>query len=243
MKKLLLMLVLLATTFGFAQDINKYKYIILKDKFEFQSKPNLHNLNELTKMGLEKYGFNVFYSNRQFPEDLALDRCKALYADVEESGILYTKIKIVLRDCNDNIVYTSGTGTTRVKERPKAYYDALRGAIASMESLKYKYSGDTQQVSQKPVSKTETATAPVKTPAPEVTVNPSTLFAQPIANGYQLVDSTPKVVLKMYRTSQADSYTALSDKGNGVVFKKGSDWYFEYYQNDKLVSEKLEIKF
>jgi hypothetical protein len=69
------------------------------------------------------------------------------------------------------------------------------------------------------------------------------LFAQPVANGYQLVDTTPKVVLKMYRTSQTDSYTAVSDTKNGVVFKKGEEWIFEYYQNDQLVSEKLNIKF
>jgi hypothetical protein len=47
---------------------------------------------------------------------------------------------------------------------------------------------------------------------PQQTVNENTLFAQPIANGYQLVDSTPKVVLKMYRTSQPDSYSANGEE-------------------------------
>ena len=122
----------------------------------------------------------------------------------------------------------------------KAYYEALREASASLASLNYKYVGPatvattTQEI--KPLT-----SSPAATPVP-VNVE-GQLFAQPIANGYQLVDTTPKVVAKMYKTSQQDYYTAQGDNKNGVIFKKGNDWFFEYYQNDKLVSEKLSIKF
>jgi len=69
------------------------------------------------------------------------------------------------------------------------------------------------------------------------------LYAQPIENGYQLVDATPKLVLKIFKTSQPDYFTAVSESKNGVVFKKEGVWCFEYYENNVLKSEKMNIKF
>ena len=48
----------------------------------------------------------------------------------------------------------------------------------------------------------------------------------------------------MYKTTQADYYSAKMETVTGVVFKKNDNWVFEYYdRDDKLVSEKLNIKF
>ncbi|MEG3658045.1 hypothetical protein V5097_11580 [Arenibacter palladensis] len=69
------------------------------------------------------------------------------------------------------------------------------------------------------------------------------LYAQAIANGFQLVDSTPKITLRMYATSQANFYIAQGDVHSGVVLKKGDKWYFEYYEGDKLMGQELNIKF
>ncbi|MCK0189931.1 hypothetical protein [Arenibacter sp. F20364] len=69
------------------------------------------------------------------------------------------------------------------------------------------------------------------------------LYAQAIANGYQLVDSTPKITLRMYATSQVDFFIAEGDDHNGVVMKKGDKWYFEYYEGEKLMGQELNIKF
>ncbi|MDO6602965.1 hypothetical protein [Arenibacter palladensis] len=69
------------------------------------------------------------------------------------------------------------------------------------------------------------------------------LYAQAIANGFQLVDSTPKITLRMYATSQANFYIAEGDVHSGVVLKKGDKWYFEYYEGDKLMGQELNIKF
>jgi hypothetical protein len=30
---------------------------------------------------------------------------------------------------------------------------------------------------------------------------------------------------------------------NGIVFKKNGEWFFEYYKDGTLVSQKLEIRF
>ena len=70
-----------------------------------------------------------------------------------------------------------------------------------------------------------------------------TLFAQPIENGFQLIDSTPKVILKIYTTSNPSCFIAFKDNIQGVLVNKENYWYFEYYSNSKVVSEKMVIKF
>lgn len=69
------------------------------------------------------------------------------------------------------------------------------------------------------------------------------LYAQEIPNGYQLVDSTPKVRLKIYNTSVPEVYIGVNEKGSGVVFKRANQWYFEYYVPDQLKIEEITIKF
>jgi len=243
MKKTLLLLALLISGACFAQSeiINKYKYIIIPEKFDFLKENNKYELNALTKMVFEKYGFKAYYVNDKMPDELALNKCLALYGDLkDDSGMLSTGLAIQIKDCSGQVLYTSAAGRSKLKDYKKAYYEALREASASLASLNYKYAGPaTAAVTTAEVKPVQSA--PAATP---VAVNvEGQLFAQPIANGYQLVDTTPKVVAKMYKTSQQDYYTAQGDNKNGVIFKKGNDWFFEYYLNDKLVSEKLSIKF
>lgn len=86
------------------------------------------------------------------------------------------------------------------------------------------------------------ATPPVTAP-PANAANVGTLYAQPTVNGYQLVDTSPKKILTLLKTSVQDYFIAQAETTNGIVFKKNGEWYFEYYNADKLVSRKLEIKF
>lgn len=259
MKKQLAIAALLICGFAFAQsaNINDYKYVIVPEKFDFLKEANKYNLNQLTKMIFEKQGFQVFYPNDKLPDELALNKCKALYGDlIDDSGMLNTAVTIVIKDCGGKELYRSGRGKSKQKDFQKGYYESLREASASMqETLNYTYSGKdpmvaatlqpAQQLAEQKTEKPVVNTPPQPAPAVVATpvVNQATLFAQPITNGYQLVDTTPKVVLKMYKTSQSDSYTAIGDGKNGVVFKKGNEWFFEYYKDDTLISEKLDIKF
>jgi len=236
MKRIVLLSALLISAIAFSQNINDYRYVVVPQKFKFFEEENKYNLNLLTKKVFEKYGFEVYFENDDKPAELALDRCKALYGNlINDSGMLNTVLYITLTDCNGNEVFKSAKGKSKEKEFRKGYYEALREASKSLEELNYSYSG----------KDIVTATTETASPAaiPAAVNNGNVLFAQPIANGYQLVDTTPKVVLKIFKTSQQDSFTAVSDTKNGVVFKKGNDWYFEYYENNKLVSEKLNIKF
>ena len=248
MKNILLLVAVLFTVLCSAQTevINKYKYLVIPEKFDFLSEANKFNLNTLARGVFAKQGFTVFMQNEKLPDEVALDKCKALYGDVvSNSGMLATVLNFVIKDCNGTVLYTSEKGRSKEKDYKKGYYEAMREAAASMASLNYQYNGTTTPPQTTAVQ--EVQSQPVHTSAAAATAipvnNQTSLFAQPITNGYQLVDMTPKVVVKMYKTSQADYYTAQGDGKSGVIFKKGNDWFFEYYLNDKLVSEKLNIKF
>ncbi|AWH83830.1 hypothetical protein HYN59_01280 [Flavobacterium album] len=253
MKKILLLLTLLISGLCSSQTVNDYKYLVVPVKFDFFKEENKYNLNMLTKMMFEKYGFTVYQAGQKMPDEVALDKCKALYGTLEsDSGVLTTALYITIKDCDGKELFRSTKGVSKIKDFKQAYYEALREAAVSLESLNYQYSGKDAAAIANEVRTAPKQTAPAtsisspETIAPEKPIqvsNENQLFAQPIANGYQLVDMTPKVVLKMYKTSQPDNFTAQGEGKNGVVFKKGNEWFFEYYQNEKLVSEKLNIKF
>ena len=88
-----------------------------------------------------------------------------------------------------------------------------------------------------------TAVAAVSTGAISKTSDSYVLYAQEIQNGYQLVDSTPKIRLKIYNTSMPEVYIGVNEKASGVVYKRANKWYFEYYVSDQLQIEQITIKF
>ena len=71
----------------------------------------------------------------------------------------------------------------------------------------------------------------------------NTLFAIPTANGYKLVNDKPETIFVLKKTSAENVFLAHKDSRSGVLMKKTSGWFFEYYEGDKLFSEKVEVKF
>nr|WP_299000071.1 hypothetical protein [uncultured Allomuricauda sp.] len=69
------------------------------------------------------------------------------------------------------------------------------------------------------------------------------LYAQPTQNGFQLVDSSPKIRYKLVRTSVKDFYLVAEGDKSGVVFVKDGKWRLEYVENGAIVVEELNIKF
>ena len=76
-----------------------------------------------------------------------------------------------------------------------------------------------------------------------VKTNAEVWYAQEIPNGYQLVDSTPKIRMKLFKSSNDNMYMAQADAKSGMVYEKEGKWIFEYYENGSLVQEELNIKF
>lgn len=247
MKKLVFVFILFSTV-AFSQNINNYKAVIIPLKYDFLKSENQYRLATLTKLNLQKAGFVAFYSNEDIPSEYK-DRCSLLTVDVKkESGFLMTKLAVVFNDCFGKLVFQSEMGKSKLKEYEAAYSEALNDAFRSINALNYKYElnqSPSKQLTQ--VSPVESVNSSISSWATVVQDSPNTnaelLYAQATPTGYQLVDASPKVVFKLNKTSVPTLYTAIKDNRQGVLIQKENQWFFEYYENEKLVSEKVAVKF
>jgi hypothetical protein len=69
------------------------------------------------------------------------------------------------------------------------------------------------------------------------------LYAQPIANGYELLDSSSNLTMKLLNSSTENMFIGQANDKSGMVFLKEGIWIFEYYLGADLVQEELKIKF
>lgn len=254
MKKIAVSILLLFVTISFGQTVNNYKAVIVPVKYEWLKIENQYRLNTLTKFNLEKAGFTVFYNKETLPIEYS-NRCDLLFANVEkENGFLISKLFITLKDCNDRLVFKSEVGKSRDKDYKAAYNEALNEAFKSVNALKYKYSGvsekqENNQTNSVTVTQSQQQTIgnqAASTLVSSLSTSVDTadlLYAQPTATGFQLIDSSPKVVMKLLKTSQQNSFIAIKGDIQGSLIFKENQWYFEYYKNDVLVSEKINVKF
>lgn len=240
MKKMALLL-LLVTSVNFAQDLNQYKYVSVPAKFSFLKETNQYNLNVLSKMYMQQFGFETFFDTDEVPKDFLENNCNKIYFDVLENNNMFsTKLTVVLKDCQGKVLFTSKEGINKEKEYKVSYNLALREALNSMKTIQYKYAGD-KVVEEKIVVQETKVEVQNQSLNSENSVS-SQLLAQPISNGFQLINAEPKVIYKIYKTSVKDLYIATKGSLQGVLISKNNEWFFEYYQNEKLVSEKVEVK-
>lgn len=245
MKKLLLLLILFVSVSAFSQTINDYQYVIVPIKFDFLKEKDQFRLSTNTKIMLQKYGFTSFLSTDDIPTEIINNQCSYATAFIEENNNMFvTKIKLVLKDCKQKVLFETEFGTSRTKQLTTAYNEALRMAAKSFDTLNYKYNGTTITeivsvvpiVTQLPISNDSVSNNQNK--------NSETFyFAQPTTYGFQVVDSEPKVIMKLYTTSQKNVFIGEKGSSNGVVLSKENQWFFEYYDNGKIVSEPINLKF
>ena len=229
---------------------------------------NQHRLNTLTKFMLEKEGFEVYIEGQQ-PEFLANDLCKALKADLlDESGMLTTRVVFVLRDCRGNAVVTTGEGKSKIKEFEPSFHEAFKNAFKDIEKLNYQYQPAKEDMVAKSnsavetspaegaamdvpfnagnVEETEVAVDNTKTQEAGIitddTTQPEVLYAQPLENGFQLVDMSPAVRFKVRKTGKENTFAIVGK--DGLLYKsENGNWIAEYYENNTLVKETFQIKF
>lgn len=246
MKKRILLLLLFVASYGFSQSVNDYKGVIIPLKFDFMKTDNQYRLATLSKFNLNKASFEAFYTNEAVSKEYN-DRCSLLYLDViKENAFLATKLYIVLNDCNGKIIYKSTSAYTKEKDTQLAYTEVLNKAFQGIYALQYKYNGkttSTKVVDAPVVSQVIMPTTVLNGSKSVENVTGNLLYAQQTFNGFQLIDSTPKVIMKVFKTSNMNLYIAVKGDVQGVLITKENQWVFEYYQNDKLISEKIEVKF
>ncbi|NLR67672.1 hypothetical protein HGH92_25430 [Chitinophaga varians] len=260
MKRFALLFLVMYSVSAYAQNtINNYKYVLIPERFDFSREDNQYGLNTLAKMLLEEKGFTAYFDNTELPKELAGNKCEALKAEVTQRKALFaTNLTLILKDCQGNIVFKSKEGKSREKEFNTSYNMAMRDAFASLKDEPYTYNGSTHARTEvvtstpapapvaapaaAPVASTPAAPAPAPA-TPAVKDAAGTLYAQAIANGYQLIDTAPKIVLTLLKTSVQDCFIAENGPVHGLVVKRNGDWYFEHYKDNQLVAEKLLIKF
>lgn len=221
MKNYLVVAIFLISGISFSQKLNTFKYAIIPEKLSFLKEKNQFNLNELLKFGMTKYGFEPFYDTDILPNDLTNEN-KVLVDVLQNNSIFSTNVTIVLKDFKNNILHTSVEGKSREKNLDVSYNFAIREALNSFSSLKHVYSNNIQVTDLK-----ETIVV---------------YQAKTIANGFEiLIDNN--VIYKIFKTSNKDFFKAKKGEIDGTMFLKDNFYYFEYYSNDNLITEKLEINF
>lgn len=225
MKKFIIILLLMGSA-AFAQSsINNYQYVIVPSKFSFSRNKDEARLNTLVKLLFQKYGFKAYLDTDTLPEEIIDSNCSKLFADVEsDSNFFTTKVRVILKNCKGKTIFISEQATSKEKDWAKSYNLTIREAFKSLDDLHYKYVAPTPVTSQS-------------------ASNNSMLTAQPVKNGYQLTDSNSNVVMKLFKTSSSERYTAMRGDVAGELTLRNGEWFFEYYQNEKLVSEKVAVKF
>ncbi|MBU3681452.1 MAG: hypothetical protein FGM16_05885 [Flavobacterium sp.] len=234
MNKSILVLVFSMFSSAYAQqDVNSYRYLLMPEKFSFLKQKDQYNLNSLVKIHFEKLGFVVFYDSETLPDSLVNYNCNKLFADIESTGnFLTTKLVITLKDCKNNVVVRSKEGKSKEKDFKISYSQAFRDAFTTFRELRYQYQPNSTQA----VIETSKTSLPNHAGVEMV-------YAQPTTNGFQLVDSTPKVVYKLVATSNPVCFIAFKGELQGVLVQKNEAWFFEYYTNGQLNSEQLMVKF
>jgi len=139
-------------------DLNEYAYVLIPQQFEFQKAKDQFQVNTLLRHLFNTAGFNAIYDE----ELKGLPRCNGLFTDLDfDSSFLYTNIQIVLKDCNNNIVYRSAPGRSKEKDYKKSYHEAIRKSFESIEIMGVDQ-GDLKSFRES-VEKRDAALSPIQT--------------------------------------------------------------------------------
>lgn len=264
-----------------SQELDRFKYIIVPNQFEFTAGKDKYQLNSLTKFLFNKYGYTAFMEGDALPQDLLDDRCLAVRAEPRSvKGFLRTKIQFDMIDCNGITVMSSRVGESKEKDFKKGFNLAIRDAFVTFQMMEYKYmpskGNSNKEPTQDKVVKSEeieklklevealkkekqvleskknnenkkTIEAVIDKPKTEgKTLNEQSskvelLYAQPIDNGFQLVDTTPKKVMVLLKTPKADVFS-VKDK-NAIVYKENGKWFYSEVTDKGNITKELNIKF
>ncbi len=152
-------------------------------------------------------------------------------AFVSFSGMNYSyvpKTKLKVQD-EAPVTISFKDDVKTVEEEPAKYVVEQK---STMDEQVYK------AIEPKPSNITRAVVEKTELPDPS-----SVLYAQAIGNGYQLVDSSPKVVLKLEETSMDNVFMTSYNGNNALVFKKNDKWILEYSDNGEKIQKELNIKF
>ena len=222
MKKILALLIALFSIISFAQ---KKQIILISSKFDFQKEKNSYNINNMLKAILTSNNYEVYFDDAVFPLEIAQNRCNALTGVlVDNSNLFLTKVKLQVKDCQNNLLFETAEVKSREKNIQDGFIEVIK--LLSPEIKKYKPA----------VFKNKD----VVVPSSEIIATTNLKYQIiEIANGYAIMDATPKVVLQIYKTTNPNVFIADKFGMKGIYTKLENKGIFEYYLNDKLVVEEF----
>lgn len=222
MKKFTLLLLAFISMASFAQ---KKQAIIISSKFDFQEERNSYNINNMLKAILTSNNYEVYLDDEVLPIEIARNKCNALTGVLlDKSNLFVTKVKLQIKDCQNNLLFESAEVKSREKDFQRGFIEAIK--LLSPELKKFKPAV---------LEKNE-----VVVPSSEIsTTTNSKYLCVEIANGYAIMDATPKVILQIYKTSNPTVFIADKFGVKGIFTKLNNKGVFEYYLNDKLVVEEF----
>ncbi|PSG91693.1 hypothetical protein [Aurantibacter aestuarii] len=245
-------------TITYSQDLNDYKYILVPEKFEEMKVADQYRLNGLTNYLFNENGFISFIGKSNLPEDAFKNNCLVLNAELlNESGFFQTKVAIQLKNCRDEVVYTSQYGESRDKKYIVAYNEALRASLKDLSSLNYNYipkiekvntessQGNDPKVEISTVPKKETQIKPMGTQGVDADINlvksyNATLVPNTISD-FQVFNSEGRLVYIILYTGREELYMVKDMQA--IIYKKEAVWVLADRSKGDLNLKVLEISF
>lgn len=138
---------------------------------------------------------------------------------------------------------TANASQPSISEANNAEIERLKREV---EALKQKEQMEKEAtvaaVEEELVEEVQTPTAKmVEKPINKAVTSNDLLYAQPIANGFQIVDTEPKKVMILLNTGKADIYIVKGQ--DAIVYKEGNDWVYASSGSDGPKMKKLQLKF
>ncbi len=204
------------------RSLKDYSYVEVPERFEFLSQEDQYQVNSLAAFLFNKYGFNAYLSS-DLPN---VKRCDGLQADVvSNSNFIWTKLVVVLSDCNGNEIYRSDEGKSKYKDYRKSYHQALREAFQSIEAL---------GVKQKDTQVYEESEVEVELDSEKNTLNPSGTEINPQLVGEVDQSSELTVGTGVQAGSSGNlnlpsaKFTSYISKGRSYLLRKAGNAYLLY---------------
>ncbi|PKP26296.1 MAG: hypothetical protein CVU03_04565 [Bacteroidetes bacterium HGW-Bacteroidetes-2] len=186
------------------KELSDYYYVLVPQQFEFLKGKDQYQLNTLTRHLFKNAGFNALFQEEleNFP------RCEGLTAEVvSNSNMFFTRLRVILKDCENRVVFQSVEGTTKEKDYKKAYHQALRKAFQSIEMLQLKQK-NLEELRAKPIL-----------------VNQNTINRNTIANKVVIEQNTKNSTFEISENRylfEGENYSLKKSAGTFFLYRKAS---------------------
>lgn len=228
------------------KNLNDYKYIIVSNKYEFQDEANEYRLNELIVYEFEQRNFKAFRDSETLPADLNRGTCNALKVYIEKSGMLSVRLLMSLVNCDGVTVFETKKGIGRTKSYEKAYFEAVRDAMKSLDNVDYKYIPQEKNDMEIATSENQNMVAE---PEPDIAYQAPALSSQITAikkdyvtkdNSYSLIATANDyhifkgdAIIGTLKRSKGGCFLALTTQFIGIAYYFENSIAIEYEANGK----------